>query len=197
MHELEKLNAGLTAEADRILHEHGLLKICEKYGRPFVTGSYALGLMARRDLDFNIETENISVAGMFRLGGELAASLKMRRVLYLNEFVDRHPRLPLGLYVGGYTRVLGADKEWCLDIWAMDAAQSRVNQDYISSLRAALSQEKKLLILDIKRQCLLKPGYQHHYFSVDIYKAVMENVVSNAAEFFVWVEKNLITDRSV
>jgi hypothetical protein len=105
MRDLLEINAELTAEARQILHEHGLLELCEKYGCPFVTGSYTLGLMARRDLDVNIENGDMALETWFRFCGELAVTLKMSRVLYLNEFVERHPRLPLGLYAGGNTRI--------------------------------------------------------------------------------------------
>ena len=65
MSESERINQTIVTEADRLLYEYGLLEIVAEYGIPFITGSYALGLMTRRDLDINLETEKITEEDFF------------------------------------------------------------------------------------------------------------------------------------
>ncbi|OGN99624.1 MAG: hypothetical protein A2Y90_01850 [Chloroflexi bacterium RBG_13_52_12] len=197
MHEPEKQNSVLIAEANKILRGYELLRILEKYGTPFVTGSYALKLMTRRDLDINLNTAGITEKRFFQMGGEITSALKPRRVDFLNEFVHRHPRLPLGLYFGITTAILGVAHEWNIDIWALDAEQVRRNKKAIAELQSAIDDNKRALILEIKSRSLEHPGYQHSFFSMDIYKAVITDGLTTADEFFQWVEDNRNTDLTI
>ena len=197
MHDFEKQVASLKAEADAILYKHGLLKIIEKYGNPFITGSYALGTMTRRDLDINLETDNIAIDKFFQMGSEIAAALQARRMLYLNEFVERHPRLPLGLYIGAYTRIIGENQEWNIDIWAIDSEQSTQYKKAINDFSLAIDKKKRALILEIKNKSLEHPWYQKSYFSIDIYNAVINEDVINTEQFFEWIKTNKNIDISI
>jgi hypothetical protein len=197
MDALEKQNKALIVVANQILNKHGLFKILKKYGTPFITGSYALELMTRRDLDISLETDDMTEKRLFQMGGEIASAFKARRMLYLNEFVDKHPRLPLGLYLGAYTRIIGKDKEWCIDIWAMDAKQVNQNRKIIAGFLAAMDENKRALILETKNKSLEHPEYQHNFFSIEIYKAVTEDCIKTVEEFFEWVKENRINDRTV
>jgi hypothetical protein len=197
MDQLENQQAALKAEADVLLNEHDLLKILQKYGQPFITGSYALELMARRDLDINLETNDISVEKFFQMGGEIAAALKPHRMDFINEFVERHPRLPRGLYFGVFTKILGKAKEWCIDIWAIDSEQSKRYKKAINDIRAGIDEKKRMLILAIKNEALEQPTYQHNFFSIDIYQAVITGTVKTPSDFFTWVRENRTIDQTI
>jgi hypothetical protein len=199
MEDLEKQVASFKAEADAILYKYGLLKIMEKYGTPFITGSYVLGTMTRRDLDINLETDSITIDRFFQMGSEIAVALQAGRILYLNEFVDRHPRLPLGLYIGVYTRIIGENQEWNIDIWAMDIEQSLRNKKVINDFRLAMDTDKKKkeLILKIKSKSLEHQWYQRSFFSTDIYNAVINEDVKNTEQFFERIKTNKNIDISI
>ncbi|MBA7666785.1 hypothetical protein ES703_74867 [subsurface metagenome] len=197
MHELEKQNSALIVEADQILYEYGLLRIIEKYGTPFITGSYTLGMMTRRDLDVNIETDDMTVKRFFHLGGEIVSALNPRRVLFMNEFISRHQRFPLGLYFGVQTAIPGCKEEWNIDIWAMNTKQNKGNRQFIAELHSDIDEKKRRLILEIKTKSLEHPGYQRKFFSLDIYNAVTKDGIKTAEEFFQWVKEYRNTDLSV
>ncbi|OGO20576.1 MAG: hypothetical protein A2Z15_07040 [Chloroflexi bacterium RBG_16_50_11] len=197
MHELEKQNTAITAEADKILYERGLLKILGKFGETFVTGSYTLKLMLRRDLDVNISCDTMTEKKFFQMGGEIAAALKPARILYINEYVVRHPRLPLGYYFGVSLGKKDDPQDWNIDIWSMDTDQFNQNKRAIINLKSAIDSEKRLLILDIKNKSLDHPWYQRSFFSMDIYNAVISEDVKTTEEFFEWVKQNKSTDISI
>jgi hypothetical protein len=56
---LLQLNEEIKNEADVILHEKGLLALLRSFGRPHVSGSYALDLMTWRDLDIYLVVEEL------------------------------------------------------------------------------------------------------------------------------------------
>ncbi len=58
----------LHEEADRILHERGLLALLARYGRPEVTGSHRLDLMTWRDLDLYVVAEAWTVDRFLEMG---------------------------------------------------------------------------------------------------------------------------------
>lgn len=58
--ELEELNLTIKTEADEILDEYGLMGVLNKFGKPFVSGSYFLNLMTWRDLDIYLSNDEMS-----------------------------------------------------------------------------------------------------------------------------------------
>lgn len=65
----------LRAEADELLDGKGLRELLARYGEVQVTGSYALSLMAWRDLDIYVASAELSPAWHFQLGARIAARL--------------------------------------------------------------------------------------------------------------------------
>ncbi|MDU0206457.1 hypothetical protein ACYEXS_32085 [Paenibacillus sp. MAH-36] len=57
---LEALNSLIKTEADGILHENGLIRILEGYGKVFISGSYLLDLMTWRDLDIYLANDKMN-----------------------------------------------------------------------------------------------------------------------------------------
>jgi hypothetical protein len=67
---LLQLNEAIKKDAGEILYEKGLLNILNLFGKPHISGSYALDLMTWRDLDIYLEVENISETDLFELGAK-------------------------------------------------------------------------------------------------------------------------------
>jgi hypothetical protein len=190
MDELEKLNATITSEADKILHDHGLLQIMSRHGTPVLTGSYVLGLMTWRDLDIYLETNEMTEGKFFQLGNELASSLKPHRMHYRNEFIGRTSTLPAGLYWGIYTSSLGFPDEWKTDIWAIDSNQVNTLQRQLDELKSRIDQDKRPPILAIKNHFCKHPEYRRKFTSSDIYHAVIEEGIRSVGEFSQWLKVN-------
>ena len=142
MNELDALNETLVAEADALLHDHGLLEILQKNGNPVVTGSYILKLMTWRDLDVNLESNEMTVERFFDLGKELAVRLKARRMSYRNETLGEIPTLPRGLYWGLYI-TLTFPAEWKIDVWAINSDEARSRREETENLERKLTAKNR------------------------------------------------------
>jgi hypothetical protein len=188
MNALEQQNLLLIAEADRILNEFGLLKILKKYGTPFVTGSYLLGLMTWRDLDIHLEMNIPDEKKFFHMGGEVASALKPWRMSYRNEFLARTLNLPLGFYFGVHTFILGGTEEWKIDIWAMDTEQMEEGKKDLAELQAGINAKSRRAILEIKNRFCKHPEYRAGLHSLDIYEAVMKHDIKTPEEFIKYMK---------
>jgi hypothetical protein len=196
MHELEKQNSILVAEANRILHSYSLLRIMEKYGSPFVTGSYVLGLMTWRDLDINLDTADMTEKAFFQMGGEIAAALKPWRMSFRNELLGKTPGLPLGFYFGVHTRILGDSKDWKIDIWSMNTEQiNQVKQEF-SELQTEINTTNRMMILEIKNQLCHHPEFLVGIHSLDIYNAVLKHGINTVEQFSRWIKESKGIDLS-
>ena len=172
----------IRKEADELLYGRGLLALLEGYGTPHVTGSYALGLMAWRDLDVYIEADEILVTDFFELGGKIAAMLQPVKMHFQNGIIDPAEWKPTGLYWGVY---LGDEREgaWKIDIWAVDSKECRRLMRYCDRIGERLDPASREVILEIKSRCWKDPRYRRAYSSEDIYRAVLDEGVSDIAGF--------------
>jgi hypothetical protein len=190
MNEMEKHNIEIIGEANKILHDYGVLSILNKYGSPFPTGSFLLGVMTWRDLDIYLESNNITESRFFQLGGEAAAALKPQKMHYKNEFLAREPNLPVGFYWGIYVTGLVSHEEWKIDLWAIDSEQRKSFQKEIEKLQTKLNTDNRLTILEIKNHFYTHPDYRRKFGSVDIYRAVIDQGIKSVSGFAKWLEKD-------
>jgi hypothetical protein len=93
----DELDATIRAEADRLLGS-GLQAVLSQFGEVSVIGSYALRLMAWRDLDIEVVPDEPSRRAFFDLGYRVAECLLPTRMHYRDETVAQTPGLPGGLY---------------------------------------------------------------------------------------------------
>src|SRR4029450_11230950 len=91
----------IRSEADQLLAS-GLHGILNEYGAVHVIGSYALRLMAWRDLDIHLVQPVLDRKKFFELGGRIAAHLSPERMNYRDETITETKGLPKGLYWGVY-----------------------------------------------------------------------------------------------
>jgi hypothetical protein len=172
------LNKSIKQEAGTILNEAGLLAILNEFGTVHISGSYALDLMTWRDLDIYVETEKITLADFFLLGGDIAGALQPAKMNFRNERIAATPGLPSGLYWGVY---LGDERKgaWKIDIWAVGGNECKRLLDHCAAIKRKLTPESAQQILAIKSQCWQDPSYRKSYSSGDIYRAVLENGVKD------------------
>lgn len=187
MNKLEKLNIMLIKEADRILKDYGL-KILSKYGKPVVTGSYALKLMAWRDLDIHVEVKEFDERKFFELGKEIMSKIRPDRMHYRNELIMKDIELPMGLYWGVYTKILSQDT-WKIDIWAMDSRQTKKHAKQFKELKSKINAGNRNIILTIKNKYCKHPEHRKKFTSMDIYNAVIEDNIKSVKEFSDWLWK--------
>jgi len=146
--------------------------------------------MTWRDLDIYLETNEMTNERFFRLGDELASSLKPHRMHYRNEFIGRTSTLPAGLYWGIYTSSLGFPEEWKIDIWAIDSKQVNTLQRQLDELKSRIDQDNRPLILAIKNHFCRHPEHRRKFTSSDIYHAVTEEGIKSVGDFSQWLKVN-------
>jgi hypothetical protein len=175
-------NQQIKKEADSILTGKGLFHLLTQYGTPHISGSYMLDLMTWRDLDIYLETDKINEQNFFKLGGEIASNLNPVKMSFRNETISKTHGLPYGLYWGTY---LGNERHgaWKIDLWAVNSIECQKLLKYCLDIKEKLTPDYALHILDIKSKCWQDPEYRRSFTSMDIYKAVLENGVSDIMGF--------------
>jgi hypothetical protein len=171
-------------EADDILHKAGLLALLQKYGNVKFTGSYELDLMIKKDIDITIITQKLSLQNFYQMGGEISALLLPHSMFFRNTKVKRINKRPNNGYYWG---VQFAD--WKLDIWALDENVYGGSVRYLDSLLEKITDENKLIILNLKYHFMEDKAYGIKFNSKDIYDAVLNCGVKTGEEFIDYLIK--------
>jgi hypothetical protein len=172
----------LKAEADAILHAHGLLALVSNYGRAHVSGSYSMSLMTWRDLDIYIEAPDLSMARFCELGGRITELFPVWKI----SFTD-HRNFPategiIGLYCGIRTGALNAGG-WKIDLWVMDQATCAERLAHCQNIGQKMTPEQRTAILRIKTDVWSHPEYRKSITSQAIYDAVIDHGVRTTKDF--------------
>ena len=180
----------LRSEADRLLAS-GLRRILDDYGQVHVIGSYALHLMAWRDLDVHLVQEPIDRSAFFELGCRVANLLRPPGMHYRDETIVATEGLPKGLYWGVY---LGDERmgAWKIDIWASESEVFEAIRAHSERLRARLSESTRGLILEIKSACWRHPEYRRTFSSDEIYSAVLDHEVVDIEGFWAFLKERRV-----
>jgi hypothetical protein len=173
---------GIRDEADRLL-DGGLRALLSRHGTVHVVGSYALDLMTWRDLDIHLVTENADVPSFFHLGGKIASLLTPHRMHFRDESRVSTPGLPKGLYWGIY---LGDERAgaWKIDVWQTGQEAFEAVQRFGDAISTRLTGETRAAIRVIKTECWRHPQYRRGFSSADVYAAVLDRGVRDAASFW-------------
>jgi hypothetical protein len=184
---LERQNA-LQEEVESVVSDLGLEDRLRQVGRPVRVGSAALGLMVWRDLDVTVVCENLKLAPVVDLGGQLALHPRTRRVEFRNDtgVWNTQPGYPDGLYLGlGYRSPAGND--WKLDVWFVDDPDRQPDLAHLRTLPPRIDRGARLAILRIKTMWYARPEYGRTVRSFDIYTAVLDGGVRTPEQFDDWI----------
>jgi hypothetical protein len=177
--------AALRADADRLLHDEGMLAAVAAVGPAFVIGSYALDLMTWPDVDVSLQLpHDRDVAAFFDVGRAIAARFVAIRMSFSNQFIRPDQPFDHGLYWG--IRLLRGGREWKVDLWGYGPAAYRAHLAEFEALRARLAGADRTAILRVKDAVCRRPAYRRDVTSMDVYAAVAEHGVRSVAEFDAW-----------
>lgn len=177
------MNDRIQKQADRLLYDHSLLNLLNKYGTPHIIGSYRMNLMAWNDLDIDID---ISQAGMslhklYTLTAELLSAFQP--VWYeAKETTDIHGNP--ACFLGFETRILG--ELWNVDLWFFERGIIETALRFCDHIaeEVAANPEKGTAILAIKKYLMAHGLYAFDkYTSMDVYRAVIEDNISTPEDF--------------
>jgi hypothetical protein len=172
------LDETLHAEADELLDRRGMRALLSQYGPVHVHGSYALRLMAWRDLDIYLENGDISESRFFELGARIVGLLQPFKMHFRNGRAHLVEDDLNGLYWGVY---LGGERAgaWKIDIWTIGSEDCQRCLAYNQGIARRSTLETQRAIITIKSQCWQNPEYRRSYSSVDIYRAVLDDGVQD------------------
>ena len=166
----------LREEAKNILEDRGLLRILEKYGKPYPVGSYLCDLMAWEDLDISMECETPTQEMLYRLTEDVNRLLKPYQ--YEGRIIDKNK-----MFYSCKTSLNG--RRWSVDIWFRDRKDIEKTICFCRQLQERTQRDptKRDAILSMKRGLIDRGLYgidknpHCHYHSGDIYHAVLDENV--------------------
>jgi hypothetical protein len=131
------------------------------------------------DIDIHVEGQ-ITDEQFFLVVQSLFKERTHVKSLHIADYrLGQNPNYPHGLYLG--MKCFGEQfKEWKIDVWFVADDSEQTFDEWLTK---NLTTEKKLQILEIKNAIAYHPKYRKEVLSVDIYKAVLENEVTNLEEF--------------
>lgn len=183
---LFSLDAGLRAEADRILEQSGLGSIIREEGFKPV-GPYVMRTMTWRDLDFERTNHEPDMKQHWDLGAKIAQNIWVWSLHYIDAYHDpRHPR-DEGLYWGLRLTDPSSGEIWKIDLWTARPEEFESRSAPKRPLwDSKLNEDFRYYILMIKEAVCALPQYRNNLLSVHIYEAVLENDIRSIDEFWDW-----------
>lgn len=184
---MDKLNENLKKEAN-LFYDPLLKSILKPYGKIIITGSYALDLMAWRDLDLFLDVENIEQSDIYDISTRIFHAYKPTWFETKDTLFDESG-CPKGYFIGFESKIIN-NNLWNVDIWFTNKRHIENNLNYINHLQNKITPENRELIIMLKERLIKQGYYGSQIFSVDIYQSVLEEKVSTLEEFKNWLLKN-------
>lgn len=164
----------LKREADHLLFDLGVEDTLKKYGPVIYSGSYALDLMAWRDIDLylNLDDDPEPIETLCKLVRDFSIRDDALRVVIQHKTHLKYPAFPVGICLG---IKLGSDwsKFWKLDIWVVSNAVREQNKANLQQVLDTLTPETKELILDMKQKLMTPAGRTPSMSGYFLYQAVL------------------------
>ena len=175
----------LHAEAQVLLFQDGLLATIQRFGPTFISGSVALNLMVRRDIDIYVRLSNdLDITTFFAIGAAITQQLQVLKASYSNHFIRNFPGFDHGLFWGIQLNHQG--QKWKLDLWGHGPHHFDEHCAQFEQLRETLKTLDQVTILRIKDALRDGDGYRYGVSGNDIYTAVLTANVRTTEQFCDW-----------
>lgn len=175
--------ARLQKSAEDVMDTLQICQLWGKVGKVILVGSARFGLMASPNLDFEIYVDEPDINIGFETIKEFANVPGVKQIQFLNLMGTEDPGL--------YWRIDYEDAHgtmWDIDNWLVPFSHPHAGMAdaFAQAIQKALTEEKKLTILQIKACFSPKKKYR----GIDIYKAGLSGGVTSVEEFEKWIEEN-------
>ena len=172
-------NVVRKSQAERILYEFGLFKKLEEIGVPHIIGSYRMDMMAWNDLDIDIENYEMTMDKLYELSSFILNTFHPTWYEAKEEINEEGKRV----WFHGFETVITGEL-WNIDLWFFDRETIADAERYCDDIAQRTSQIQKDRTVQIKEELIARGLYSFEkYKSLDVYKAVLENDVSDVEEF--------------
>ena len=177
----------LKQEADALLQEIGLAKLCRDIGNLTPTGSYYLDVMIYPDIDLYLPPT--TPRQLFQIAGHLAENYPVERLNYLN---GGPGELKNGLYIKPVIAIGNWERPWKIDIWSVDQSIIVKKSGEMRSFKERMTPEQRELIIQYKFS-ILTPEHRTPIFSgYYIYQAVIDHGMTAPEEITEYLKMNSI-----
>lgn len=170
------------AAAERILYGMGLYDRLAGIGKPHVIGSCRMDMMAWNDLDIDIENGGMSREKLYALTGYILETFSP--VWYeAKEVVNDEGKT---VWFHGFEAIIDGEL-WNFDLWFFDSETIAKAEAYCDSVaeRCGNLPGSRDAILAVKQELIRRELYSFEkYTSMDVYRAVLEQGIFTAGEFF-------------
>jgi hypothetical protein len=185
--DLLRTQQGLQDAATAAVTDLGLDTALAALGNPTRTGSSALGLMVRRDVDITIACPKLDAAtktAVAELGARIGVHERVRTCLYRDDTGrwNTDPDLPDGVYLKVDYRAPD-DHDWTFDLWFVDEPERMPDLGHLETLAPRVTTGARVAILRIKQALDAGPDYGKSIHGIDVYDAVLDHGVTTPEEF--------------
>ena len=184
----------LQSEAEAVVDDLDLRTALEAIGDPIRTGSSALGVMVKPDIDVTTACAALDLS-VFDAVTQLAARLsrhdRVRQVTFRDDTGDWNTEpdtYPDGLFLQVRYRS-PRSRDWGLDLWFVDQPQRQPDLRHLRTLLPRLTDETRAAILRIKEEWTPRPEYGRTVNGTLIYEAVLDGGVRTLPDFAEWLEQ--------
>lgn len=190
----------LQGEAEAVVEDLDLTTALEAIGVPIRTGSSALGVMVKPDIDVTTACTTLDLA-VFDAVTQLAARLSRHQRVWQVSFRDdtgawnAEPDVyPDGLFLNVRYRS-PRPRDWGLDLWFVDQPERQPDLTHLRTLLPRLTDETREAILRIKEEWTPRPEYGREVNGrlingTLIYEAVLDGGVRTLPDFAEWLERD-------
>ncbi|NUR61723.1 MAG: hypothetical protein HOV87_24140 [Catenulispora sp.] len=185
----------LQREAEAVLDDLDLIAALETVGDPIRTGSSALGLMVKPDIDLTTACAALDLAA-FDAVTHLATKLMRHERVWQVTFRDdsgawnaEPDQYPDGLFLQVRYRS-ARPRDWGLDLWFVDEPQRQPDLAHLRTLLPRLTDETRAAVLRIKEEWTPRPEYGRTINGTVIYEAVLDGGVRTLPDFAEWLDRN-------
>jgi hypothetical protein len=187
----------LQGEAEAVLDDLDLAAGLDAIGDPIRTGSSALGVMVKPDIDLTTACPRLDLSA-FDAVTQLATRLTRHERVWQVTFRDdtgawnaEPDKYPDGLFLQVRYRS-PRPRDWNLDLWFVDEPQRQPDLVHLRTLLPRLTDETRAAILRIKEEWTPRPEYGRAggVNGTLIYEAVLDGGVRTLPDFAEWLEQD-------
>lgn len=168
-------------KAYNILERYQLINKLEKIGKTFVIGSLKMGLMVSNDIDIDVDNASMSIEQLYEFTRYVLKEFYPTWYEAKEEINDAGERV----WFHGFEAIIDGEL-WNFDIWFLNRETVKKAERYCEQIieQVSANKEAKERIILLKKQLIERDLYSFDKFtSMDVYKAVLENDVSDIESF--------------
>lgn len=169
----------IKAQATDLLARLNLAAIFTDIGEVHVVGSYAHDLMSNKDIDLLIISNELRKDPFYDSGKTIMRAVSTISMKFEDRVLDASVHVPPGYYWGVVT-----EDKWKFDIWHVLPNELDKYAKHKVEMFDKVDDAKRDLILELK----FSPEYKKKYQSMDVYRGVLIEEITSAADFQQWVE---------